>query len=98
AVHATLSLHRRSSDLALLAAVSAGAGRTFRRTRLVGATDAALLVIPLVAVAIYFVAIPGLDHGRPLLTVEARDRDEVDGHRHQRSEEHTSELQSRRDL
>ena len=51
---------------ALLAAVSAGAGRTFRRTRLVGATDAALLVIPLVAVAIYFVAIPGFDHGRPL--------------------------------
>src|SRR4051812_46684226 len=74
-----VSLHQYKPDVAidpafarsaaLLAAVSAGAGRTFRRTRLVGATDAALLVIPLVAVAIYFVAIPGFDHGRSLLTV-----------------------------
>src|SRR4051794_30444116 len=54
---------------ALLAAVSAGAGSTLRRTRLVGVTDAALLAIPLVAVAIYFVAIPGFHHGRSLLTV-----------------------------
>jgi diguanylate cyclase (GGDEF)-like protein len=54
---------------ALLAAVSAGAGSVIRRTRLVGGADAALLAIPLVAVAIYFVAIPGFDHGRSLLTV-----------------------------
>src|SRR6185437_1572157 len=54
---------------ALLAAVSAGASRTIRGTRLVGATDAALLSIPLVAVGIYFVAIPGFDHGHPVLTV-----------------------------
>jgi len=54
---------------ALLAAVSAGASRTIRGTRLVGATDAALLSIPLVAVGIYYVAIPGFDHGHPLLTV-----------------------------
>jgi diguanylate cyclase (GGDEF)-like protein len=54
---------------ALLAAISAGASRTIRGTRLVGATDAALLSIPLVAVAIYYVAIPGFDHGRALLTV-----------------------------
>ncbi len=53
---------------ALLAAVSLRGRRTMRGARLVGLSDAMLLAIPMVAVGVYYVAIPGFDHGRTVLT------------------------------
>ena len=58
-----------AASAALLAGVGLWASGRIRGARLVGLSDTALLATLIVAVGLYFVVIPGFDHGDSVLTV-----------------------------
>ena len=58
-----------AASAALLAGVGLWASGRIRGARVVGMSDTALLATLIVAVGLYFVVIPGFDHGDSVLTV-----------------------------
>jgi diguanylate cyclase (GGDEF)-like protein len=58
-----------AASAALLAGVAVRASGRIRGARLVGLSDTALLSTWIVAVGVYFVVIPGFDHGDSMLTI-----------------------------